>query len=281
MARETSHAEFDDLKFNATRRHFLASTSLGLGATALALAARAGSLAGEPGRPRPTAAPPARPLLAVAALRPAKAKRVIYLFQSGGPSQLDLFDHKPMLRTMQRPGAAGVGPHGPAPDRHDREPEVAARWPARTSSSRSTASRHLGQRAAAAHRARSSTSCASSSRCTPRRSTTTRRSPSSRPARSWPAGRRWARGSPTASAPRTRTCPAFVVLLSRAREGDQPLYSRLWGSGFLPSQHQGVQFRARQDPVLYLSNPDGPRPHQPAAHARHAARARSSSSTHG
>jgi hypothetical protein len=47
------------------------------------------------------------------------------------------------------------------------------------------------------------------------------------------------------------------VLLSRAREGDQPLYSWLWGSGFLPSQHQGVQFRGGKDPVLYLSDPDG------------------------
>jgi hypothetical protein len=51
--------------------------------------------------------------------------------------------------------------------------------------------------------------------------------------------------------------PAFVVLLSRAREGDQPLYSWLWGSGFLPSQHQGVPFRSGRDPVLYLGNPDG------------------------
>ena len=47
------------------------------------------------------------------------------------------------------------------------------------------------------------------------------------------------------------------MLLSRAREGDQPLYSWLWGSGFLPSQHQGVQFRGGKDPVLYLSDPDG------------------------
>jgi uncharacterized protein (DUF1501 family) len=51
--------------------------------------------------------------------------------------------------------------------------------------------------------------------------------------------------------------PAFVVLLSRARGGDQPLYSWLWGSGFLPSQHQGVQFRSGKDPVLYLNDPDG------------------------
>jgi hypothetical protein len=53
--------------------------------------------------------------------------------------------------------------------------------------------------------------------------------------------------------------PAFVVLISRgsaARPAD-PLYARLWGSGFLPSNHQGVAFRSSGDPVLYLSNPPG------------------------
>jgi len=51
--------------------------------------------------------------------------------------------------------------------------------------------------------------------------------------------------------------PAFVVLISRNATSDQPLYARLWGNGFLPSLHQGVQFRAGKDPVLYLNNPDG------------------------
>src|SRR5919204_2595551 len=46
--------------------------------------------------------------------------------------------------------------------------------------------------------------------------------------------------------------PAFVVLISRDRI-DQPLYARLWGNGFLPSIHQGVQFRSGKDPVLYLA----------------------------
>ena len=53
--------------------------------------------------------------------------------------------------------------------------------------------------------------------------------------------------------------PAFVVMLSQAQalNPDQPLFSRLWGSGFLPSNHQGVRFRAGSDPVLYLPNPEG------------------------
>src|SRR5438105_3346233 len=53
--------------------------------------------------------------------------------------------------------------------------------------------------------------------------------------------------------------PAYVVMISRGsgRPVDQPLYDRLWGSGFLPSKHQGVKLRGMGDPVLYLSNPAG------------------------
>ena len=53
--------------------------------------------------------------------------------------------------------------------------------------------------------------------------------------------------------------PAFVVLLSQAHaiNTDQPLFSRLWGSGFLPSSYQGVRFRAGSEPVLYLDDPPG------------------------
>ncbi len=57
----------------------------------------------------------------------------------------------------------------------------------------------------------------------------------------------------------TDDLPAFVVMISRGtgRRVDQPLYDRLWGSGFLPSAYQGVKFRSEGDPVLYLSNPPG------------------------
>ncbi len=50
--------------------------------------------------------------------------------------------------------------------------------------------------------------------------------------------------------------PAFVVLLSRGGT-DQPLYDRLWGSGFLPTRYQGVKLNGGKEPVLYLDNPDG------------------------
>ena len=53
--------------------------------------------------------------------------------------------------------------------------------------------------------------------------------------------------------------PAFVVMISRGsgNPNDQPLYDRLWGSGFLPTTYQGIKFRSVGDPVLYLSNPPG------------------------
>ncbi|MEM1120066.1 MAG: DUF1501 domain-containing protein [Bacteroidota bacterium] len=54
-----------------------------------------------------------------------------------------------------------------------------------------------------------------------------------------------------------KNLPDFVVLLSRGYPGGQPLYAKLWGNGFLPSQHQGVLFRSGDDPVLYLNDPKG------------------------
>src|SRR5215510_10827627 len=53
-----------------------------------------------------------------------------------------------------------------------------------------------------------------------------------------------------------RDLPAFIVMISVGRTGgDQPLYDRLWGSGFLPSRYQSVKFHNNTDPMLYLSNP--------------------------
>ncbi len=70
--------------------------------------------------------------------------------------------------------------------------------------------------------------------------------------------------------------PAFVVLITPGKV-DQPLYARLWGSGFLPSQHQGVQFRGGADPVLYLDNPDGVDAREPPTAARSPSRSARSS----
>jgi hypothetical protein len=57
----------------------------------------------------------------------------------------------------------------------------------------------------------------------------------------------------------TSDLPAFIVMISQGsgNKTDQPIFSRLWGSGFIPGRHQGVRFRSGPDPVLYLSNPSG------------------------
>ena len=52
-----------------------------------------------------------------------------------------------------------------------------------------------------------------------------------------------------------KNLPTFITLITK-NMGGQPLYSRLWGEWFLPTEHQGVQFRSGKDPVLYLSNPE-------------------------
>jgi hypothetical protein len=54
-----------------------------------------------------------------------------------------------------------------------------------------------------------------------------------------------------------KNLPSFIVLVSKNAPKDQPLYARLWGNGFLPSEHQGVQFGSGKDPVLFLNNPEG------------------------
>ena len=233
--------ELDDLKFNCTRRHFLSSASLGIGSAALGVAARSGHArrrrrAGRrPRRRRPGRCSRRRTSCP-------RVKRVIYLFQSGGPSQLDLFDYKPLLRTMN-------GEELPASVRMGQRltgmtaPEVASRSPARSSVRAARPGGH------------GSASCC---RTPPRIvdelcfvQVDAHRGDQPRPGDHLlpdrlAAGRPAVDGRVAVLRPRLRerrTCPAFIVLLSRAREGDQPLYSRLWGSGFLPSQHQGVQFR--------------------------------------
>ncbi len=92
----------EDLKFNATRRHFLSAASLGVGSVALGALLDPARLFGGPAQTPAGALPralPSGPILPATHLVP-RARRVIYLFQSGGPSQLDLFDEKPLLRSM-------------------------------------------------------------------------------------------------------------------------------------------------------------------------------------
>jgi uncharacterized protein (DUF1501 family) len=240
----------DDLKYNCTRRHFLSSTSLGVGSAALAsLLDPALLLAG--------AAPGTGdgPVLAARHFVP-RAKRIIYLFQSGGPSQLELFDHKPLLRTMngqELPDSIRKGQRLTGMTAFQRSfPLAGAQFEfAQHGKSGAWVSELLPHTAKIVDEL-----------CIVR-------SMHTEAINHDPAVTFFQTGSQQAGRPsigawlsyglgsENQNLPAFVVLLSRARGGDQPLYSWLWGSGFLPSQHQGVQFRSGKDPVLYLNDPDG------------------------
>jgi hypothetical protein len=246
----------DDLKYNCTRRHFLSSASLGLGVAGLASLLDPALLLGQSA---PTAggasATPAGPLLAAPHFPP-RVRRIIYLFQSGGPSQLDLFDYKPLLRTMngqELPASVRMGQRLTGMTAFQKSLPMAG--------SHFEFAQH-GRSGAWVSELLPHTAGIVDELCFVKALYTEAINHD-------PAITFFQTGSQQAGRPsmgawlsyglgsENENLPAFIVLLSRAREGDQPLYSWLWGSGFLPSQHQGVQFRRGKDPVLYLSDPDG------------------------
>ncbi|MCY4171497.1 MAG: DUF1501 domain-containing protein [Bacteroidetes bacterium] len=232
-----------------TRRDFLSRTTLGLGAATLAALVNPSSSTGQQ-----ISGDPVTGILGTTHF-PAKVKRVIYLLQSGAPSQLDLFDYKPALaslhgeelppsvRGMQRLTGMTAGqksfPMVSSPFSFNQYGDSGA-WI-------SNLMPHTAQVA--------DELCFIHSMHTDAinhdPAITFLQSGSQQPGRpsmgSWLS---WGLGSENAN------LPSFVVLVTKDKQG-QPLYSRLWGNGFLPSRHQGVQFRAGIDPVLYLSNPPG------------------------
>ena len=181
----------------------------------------------------------------------ARARSVIYLHMIGAPSQLDLFDHKPALRstTVRRcPEELTQGRRfafiGGATD--------AGRLAVQVRPARQERPGDVGTAAAPGRRRRRHRP--SSDRCTPRRSITARRRCSCTPASAAAGGRASGRGSLMGWVPRISDLPAYVVLLSGPLGGAGTC---LWSSGFLPSVYQGIQFRSGGDPVLFLSNPPG------------------------
>lgn len=184
-----------------------------------------------------------------------KAKRVIFLFQSGGPSQLETFDYKPLLREMQGqplPDSVRQGQRLTGMSVHQASlPLAGSIFPFH---------RH-GQAGTWVSDLLPHTAAIADDICVVRSLYTEAINHD-------PAITFFQTGSQIAGRPsmgawvgyglgtENANLPAFVVLITR-NKGDQPLYSRLWGSGPLPAQHQGVQFRAGREPVLYLSNPPG------------------------
>ncbi|HEX7899774.1 MAG TPA: DUF1501 domain-containing protein [Planctomycetota bacterium] len=197
-------------------------------------------------------------LLARGQSRPPRAKRVIFLFQFGGPSQLDLFDPKPVLETFagqEIPASIqGEGPISGLTREQKGRPIVPARFTfARHGKSGLPLSELLPHTAKIADElamVRSATTDAVAHDPALLFLQTGTQLPGRPSAGSWVT---YGLGS------ESRDLPAYVVLTSKG-SGDvdtQPLGSRLWGSGFLPSTHQGVPFRAAGDPVLFLGDPPG------------------------
>ena len=268
--------ELDDLRCNCTRRHFLSSMSLGLGVAALSSlltaddpgrldageSARRGGLRGR--RAADRASCEARDL-SVPERRPVAARSV--RLQAAAAND-------------ERPGAAGVGPHGPAADGHDGVPEVvpARRVAIQICAARSQ--RHLGQRAAAAHGTIVDELCIVKSMHT-------------EAINHDPAVTFFQTGSQQAGRPsigawltyglgsENENLPAFVVLISRARSGDQPLYSRLWGSRLSAVAAPGRAVPRRQGSGAVPLESRGHRPQRSAAHAGRVSRARAGAAREG
>jgi len=241
----------NELREALTRRHFFGKSATGLGIAALGslLASDAYGATGDASQFGGLAGLPHFP---------PKAKRVVYLHQSGGPSQLDLFDYKPGLKKYQ-------GTDLPASVRQGQRITGMTSGQATLPVASSVFDfKQYGQSGAwiselLPHTAKIVDQIAIvktfwTDAINHDPAITFIQSGFQQPGRpSMGAWVNYGLGS------ENRELPAFVVLISQqsALNTDQPLFSRLWGSGFLPSKYQGVQFRSSGDPVLYLSNPPG------------------------
>ena len=237
------------------RRSFLSNSAGGIG-----LAALAGLATGNTTRVAKGEQPTRLPTGGLSELphRVAKAKRVIYLFQSGAPSQMELFDYKPTLekyrgedlpdsiRNGQRLTGMSSGqakfPVAPSIFKFSKKGKCGADW--------SELMPFTGELVDEFAIIRSMNTEAINHDPAITFFQTGNQLPGRPSIGSWLA---YGLGS------ENQDLPAYVVLTSKGtgRTDDQPLYDRLWGSGFLPTQYQGVKFRNAGDPVLYLSNPPG------------------------
>ena len=203
-----------------------------------------------------------------------KAKRVIYLFQSGGPSQLDLFDHKPLLTRAERPAIARLRPRRPAAHRHVGAAGVDPARRFASSSSRSTARSGAWLSELLPH-----TAAIADDLCIVRSMYTEAINHD-------PAITFFQTGSQLAGRPshrllahlrprhrERRTCPRSSCSSPPGRR-DQPLYARLWGSGFLRLEISGRAVPAAARPGAL---PHQSRRHLPLRPARDARQARPSS----
>ena len=233
-----------DYEKRYTRRDFLTRSTLGLGAYSLASMMNPGAFANANLNAGPRG-PHFNP----------KAKRIIYLFQSGGPSHLELFDYKPLLNKMngqeipdsvtqgqRRTGmTSGQGEFPIAGsaykfNQHGKSGLWLSELMPHTAEIVDDLCFIKSMHTDAINHDPAATFIQTGSQLPGRPSLG-----------SWLS---YGLGSDN------EDLPGFVVLVTKNKYG-QPLYSRLWGNGFLPSEYQGVQFRSGKHPVLYLNNPPG------------------------
>src|SRR5262245_28027421 len=235
-----------------TRRHFFSRFGLGIGTAALATLLQengylAASLQGTDAKTGLPDLPHFKP----------KAKRVIYLFQAGGPSQLDLFDAKPLLEKERGQNLSGPIRKG------QRRTGMTAHQSSLPTAPSIYKFAQYGQSGAWLSELLPHTAGVVDH-------LTFIKSMHTEQINHDPAITFSLTGFQLAGRPsfgswvayglgsENRDLPAFIVMISVGRTGgDQPLYDRLWGAGFLPSSYQGVKFHNGPDPVLYLSNPPG------------------------
>ena len=238
------HSHEEEVALQMSRRDFLSRSSLaGVGLAALASLMPTELFAETNPKPiLPHFAP--------------KVKRIIYLFQSGGPSQLELFDYKPKLREM-------FGKELPASVRGvQRLTGMSSNQKSFPLAMGKFDFKQYGKSRAWVSDLMPHTAKIVDELCFIK-------SMHTEAINHDPAITFFQTGSQQAGRPsfgswlsyglgsENKNLPSFVVLLSRGRQGDQPLYSKLWGNGFLPSEHQGVIFKSGENPVYYLNNPAG------------------------
>ena len=189
-----------------------------------------------------------------------KAKRIIYLFQEGAPSQLDTFDHKPGLREFYN---KELPPSVRGEQRLTNMTAKQARLPIAPSNFGFTKHPNAQDGLWVSDLLRRTGEMAGDI-CVIKSMLTEQINHS--PAVTFMQTGHQLPGRPSMGAwlsyglgSSSQDLPTFVVMISRGRGQMQALFSHLWGAGFLPGQHQGVQFRAGKDPVLFLNDPDGMR----------------------
>jgi len=242
--------ELHQLTDRMNRRVFLEKAGLGLGGLALGSLLGTSELMGQPILRQPQLwKGPGHPHF------PPKVKRVIYLFQSGGPSQLETFDYKPLLERRngeELPDSVRQGQRLTGMSAGQSSLPLAG--------SQFKFSRH-GKTNTWVSELFPYTAQIVDELCLVKSMHTD--AINHDPAITFIQTGHQQPGRPSIGAwlsyglgSDNENLPAFIVLVSK-NAGGQPLYARLWGNGFLPSQHQGVQFRAGHDPVLFLNNPEG------------------------